>query len=300
MSKTLIVQRNIGRPSDAMRVFNTASERKLPVVLVPQNRWCCSCSYTVPSDVYCITQRFGADCDQVINGVRQLADPGLKCAPSFTQVMYCVTKQSCTYEAPVRSCRTSDNVMIDVELALVFQIGPEPQRVRDFVYKLGAARFNDLLSVAVDEAVRQLIRGARSDNVLELRGSSSGWSRRVMENLNDKFKMFGVSFTYSVIKEVRLGHVLEKLRENTTDMRCRMRDIEKQHDYQMKIINLDYERRRANLDRDYDRRLKDLENQMNVALIDRKNVNIAEESNNEVLNYELSHSTPDPPPPPTD
>jgi len=211
-----------------------------------------------------------------------LAEPGLKCAPAFTQVKYCVTKQSCTYEAPVKSCPTVDNVMVDCELTLVFQIGPDPNGVRNFVYKLGAVRFNEFLSAAVDEAMRQLVRGQKLENVLELRGSSQAGVRRVMESLNAKFEHFGVRFLRAVIKEVRLGSMLEKLMEETTNFRTKIKDIEKEHEVQMKKVNYDYEQRRAEIDRDYDRRLQDIENDMNVALIDRKKLKIAAESKKEV------------------
>merc|ERR1719166_513334 len=136
--------------------------------------------------------------------IRGLADAGLKCAPACYQIAYCVTKQSCTYEGVVKSCPTIDNVMVDCELTLVFQIGPEPEKVRQFVYKLGAPRFNEFLSAAVDEGIRQLVRGEKLENVLELRGSSQAGVRRVMESLNEKFKDFGVSFSRAVITEVRL------------------------------------------------------------------------------------------------
>merc|ERR1719427_2524365 len=237
---------------------------------------------TDPSGVSCISQRFGKDCDPVINGVMQLTDPGFHCAPAFTQVKYCVTKQSCTYDAPVKLCPTVDNVMVDCELTLVFQIGPEPQKVRDFVYKLGAVRFNEFLSGEVDEGMRQLVRGEKLENVLELRGSSQAGVRRVLESLNGKFKDFGVRFLRAAIKEVRLGNMLEKLMEETTNFRTKIKDIEKEHEVEMKKVSYDYEQKRAELDRDYDRRLQDIENDMTVALIDRKKVKIAAESKKEV------------------
>jgi len=212
----------------------------------------------------------------------RLADPGFHCAPAWTQVKYCVTKQACTYDAPVKCCPTVDNVMVDCELTLVFQIGPEPQRVRDFVYKLGAVRFNQFLSGTVDEAMRQLVRGEKLENVLELRGSSQAGVRRVMESLNEKFNDFGVRFLRAAIKEVRLGKMLEKLMEETTNFRTKIKDIEKEHEVEMKKVNYDYEQKRAELDRDYDRRLQDIENDMTVALIDRKKLKISAESQKEV------------------
>jgi len=182
----------------------------------------------------------------------------------------------------VKLCPTLDNVMVDCELTLVFQIGPEPKLVRDFVYKLGAVRFNEFLSGEVDEGMRQLVRGEKLENVLELRGSSQAGVRRVLETLNHKFKEFGVRFLRAAIKEVRLGSTLEKLMEETTNFRTKIKDIEKEHEIEMKKVNYDYEQKRAELDRDYDRRLQDIENDMTVALIDRKKMKIAAESKKEV------------------
>jgi len=280
--KTTITQVNIGLPREAQNIFNKSAGNTVPVVLVPAKRYICSCTYTVPSGVSCISQRFGKDCDPVINGVMQLTDPGFHCAPAYTQVKYCVTKQSCTYDAPVKLCPTVDNVMVDCELTLVFQIGPEPELVRNFVYKLGAVRFNEFLSGEVDEGMRQLVRGEKLENVLELRGSSQAGVRRVLETLNLKFQPFGVRFLRAAIKEVRLGSKLEKLMEETTNFRTKIKDIEKEHEVEMKKVNYDYEQKRAELDRDYDRRLQDIENDMTVALIDRKKMKIAAESKKEV------------------
>jgi len=280
--KTTITQVNIGAPREAQSIFNKSAGNTVPVVLVPSKRWIWSCTYTVPSGVSCISQRFGKDCDPIVNGVMQLTDPGFHCSPAYTQVKYCVTKQSCTYDAPVKLCPTVDNVMVDCELTLVFQIGPEPELVRDFVYKLGAVRFNEFLSGEVDEGMRQLVRGEKLENVLELRGSSQAGVRRVLETLNLKFKPFGVRFLRAAIKEVRLGQKLEKLMEETTNFRTKIKDIEKEHEVEMKKVNYDYEQKRAELDRDYDRRLQDIENDMTVALIDRKKMKIAAESKKEV------------------
>jgi len=280
--KTQIIQKNIGAARDAQRILSLAANNTIPVVLVPANRLCCSCSYTVPSGVSCLSQRFGADCDPIVKEEMQLTEPGFHCAPAWTQVKYCVTKQACTYDAPVKLCPTVDNVMVDVELTLVFKIGPEPELVRNFVYKLGAIRFNEFLSGAVDEAMRQLVRGEKLENVLELRGSSQAGVRRVLESLNMKFKDFGVRFLRAAIKEVRLGGMLEKLMEETTNFRTKIKDIEKEHEVEMKKVVYDYEQRRAELDRDYDRRLQDIENDMTVALIDRKKMKIAAESKKEV------------------
>ena len=76
-----------------------------------------------------------------------MAPPGIQmCKPWYNHVAYMVTQQSCTYNAPVKSCPTKDNVMVDCELTLVFAIGPDPVDVKNFVYNLGALKFSNYYS----------------------------------------------------------------------------------------------------------------------------------------------------------
>merc|ERR550517_880778 len=73
--------------------------------------------------------------------------------------------------------------------------------------------------------MRQLVRGEKLENVLELRGSSQSGVRRVMDSLNHKFQPFGVRFLRAVIKEVRLGRQLESLLEKTTNFRTVIKEV---------------------------------------------------------------------------
>lgn len=66
--------------------------------------------------------------------------------------------QSITYTAPVRECPTFDNVLIDMYLKLMFQIKSTPQDVKNFVYLLGASRFDEFLYASVQEAVRTMVK----------------------------------------------------------------------------------------------------------------------------------------------
>jgi len=290
--KTQLIQKNISFPSQAQKAFGMrTAENAVPLVLVPADRWWCSCYYTVPSGVSCITQKFGKDCDPLTNRpdprdnrkkIMGLTSAGLKCSPAWSQVKYCVTKQSISYEAPVKSCPTIDNVMVDCELTLVFEIGPEPEEVRNFVYKLGAPRFNEFLAAAVDEGIRQLVRGEQLKNVLELRGSSQAGVRKVMDSLNKKFKAFGVKFTRAVIKDVRLPPMLRRLLEDTTNFKTKIREITKTHEVSMNEIQYNEERDGAELDKQYERIVQDLENDMKVALIDREKMKVKAQEKRQV------------------
>ena len=137
-AKTQLEQQNINDPLDATRVFNMEHGDRIPLVLVPSGRTCCSCYYHIPSGVNTIVHICGDD-----GYPDGMAPPGIQmCKPWYNHVAYMVTQQSCTYNAPVKSCPTKDNVMVDCELTLVFAIGPDPVDVKNFVYNLGALKFS--------------------------------------------------------------------------------------------------------------------------------------------------------------
>ena len=150
--------------------------RSLPLVLVP-HRTSCSWYMVIPDGVHVIMHRFGKDMGPQI--------PGFRILPPWYKVAFLVSKQSCAYNAPVMNCPTRDNVMVQVDLTLVFRITD----ANDFVYKLGALKFNSLLRSAAEESIRGLVRGVTHDKVYELRGSRAS---EFIGNLNEKFKRFGI------------------------------------------------------------------------------------------------------------
>ena len=126
--KTQLQQLDIGDPLDANRVFNQEHGDNVPLVLVPSGRTWCSCFYHVPTGAHTIVHICGDDAYP-----EGLAPPGIQmCKPWYNHVAYMVTQQSCTYNAPVKSCPTKDNVMVDCELTLVFSIGPDHADVKNF------------------------------------------------------------------------------------------------------------------------------------------------------------------------
>eukprot|EP01083_Nonionella_stella_P164748 546301_1 len=99
-SKTQLEQQNIGNPLEATRVFNQEHGDRIPIVLVPSARTCCSCYYHIPSGVNTIVHICGDD-----GFPDGMAPPGIQmCKPFYNHVAYMVTQQSCTYNAPVKSC----------------------------------------------------------------------------------------------------------------------------------------------------------------------------------------------------
>jgi len=245
---------------------------------VPSTRVCCSCYYHIPSGVNAIVHICGEDAYP--DG---LAPPGIQmCKPWYNHVAYMVTQQSCTYNAPVKSCPTKDNVMVDCELTLVFTIGPDPTDVKNFVYNLGALKFNEFLASVCDEAIRQLIRVTPLDEVYELRGSASVEIQNVLKVLDSKFGEFGVHFTKAAITDVVLNDELRRILQGTTEFKTKIRELDKEHEHNMKLISYDYQQNLSEKDRLYERRLQDIEAAINVALVQRERDLVNAESKREV------------------
>jgi len=63
--------------------------------------------------------------------------------------------------------------------------------VKTFVYKLGAARFDELLAAEVEENIRNFINSVWLNQIFDLK---SDMALKMMDELNRKFAMYGVVF----------------------------------------------------------------------------------------------------------
>ncbi len=166
--------------------------------------------------------------------------------PPWYKVAYMVTRQSTAYNAPVKDCPTADNVMVKVDLLLVFNI-EDPEK---FVYKLGAEKFDDLLASSAEEAIRGLVRGTAHDHAYELRGKGA---QEMIGSLNDNFQNFGVVFTSATITNVVLSAELADALENQTIFEAKKMEQEKQQEYKLKVLNDQEALARKELDRKNER-----------------------------------------------
>ncbi len=187
-----------------------------------------------------------------------------------------MTRQSNTYKAPVQSCPTSDNVMVDCDLTIVFRIGEDPTDVRNFVYNLGAMRFDEFLRSAVEEGVRQLVRATPHDQVYELRGGAH--VEAMLKELNHKFRNFGVYFTGCAITDVKFRGDLEKTLQATTQFDSQIKEETKNNEYQLKKISFQFDRDIQELKKKNDRQLQELEAAKARSMIDREKSKIDAES----------------------
>jgi len=255
-TKTQLVQKRIGDPASALVEFQRGGENVVPLVLVPDDRCCCSCLLTVPSGPYCIMHRFGKEVHE-----KELAPAGLQCALACNRIAYCVTQQACTYNAPVKSCPTADNVMVDCDLTLIFRIGPNPIDVKKFVYTLGARRFDEFLYAAVEEGIRHLVRSCLHTEVYELRGNSDPRVQKTLKGLNSKFNKFGVDFQSCAITDVRFKPELQEILQQTTEFKSKIVEQTKKQKNEMDKIQFQQSREMEELAQQNARVIQDLQAQ---------------------------------------
>ena len=90
---------------------------------------------------------------------------------------------------------------IEIDVEMVFRIKDDESSIRNFIYKLGAARLDKMILEETDEAVRNFVFSIPHYKILEL---SSEIASIMIKNLNEKFNKYGVLFEYVSIKGIRL------------------------------------------------------------------------------------------------
>lgn len=222
-----LVQRDIGQPIDALKHFNASvTDGCIPIVLTPSYPILFTLFMKIPSGLWVLKQKWNAHAG--------IMNPGLKMFwLAHHRVSHIVTKQAVTYSNPVHGCPTSDNVMVDIDISISFQIGPTADDAYTFVYTLGAHRFDELLYSLMEEAIRGLVHSVRHDQVHDLREE---FAVGMKTDLNTKLKPFGVFIPTVKVTNVELPIELSETLEETTAFKTRMEEQEKHHENQMRIL----------------------------------------------------------------
>ncbi|RLN92783.1 hypothetical protein BBJ28_00010702 [Nothophytophthora sp. Chile5] len=183
-------------------------------------------------------------------------DPGLKMFwPAWHRVSHIVTKQAVAYSNPIRGCPTSDNVMVDIDISISFQIGPTEEDAVKFVYTLGAHRFDELLYSLTEEAIRGLVNSVRYDQVHDLR---EDFAMGMKKDLNDKLSQFGVLIHNVKVTNVELPPTLSSTLEGTAAFKTRMEEQEKNHENQLRILVNEETQKLTALQKENERAIQDL------------------------------------------
>jgi regulator of protease activity HflC (stomatin/prohibitin superfamily) len=224
------VQAKIDHPGQAGSAFNDRSAGDIALVAVPrsaaENCCCCYPILSVPSGFFVLYQKWYSNMGSL--------DPGVRwCWPFWYRISHMVNKATITYLAPSAQVPTADNVMIDINLSVTFEIGPDVKAAESFVYSLGTSRFDEFLANEVEEGIRGLVYSVTHDRVNDLREE---FAQGMLASLSRKFVPYGVQIKNVKITETRLPRDLARLLEETTTFRTRIGEKAKKHETTIRVL----------------------------------------------------------------
>lgn len=225
-----LIQKEIRTVSCSDREFETTSNsRDIPIVLVPKSPFIFQVGVEIPSGCFVLWQQWLRDMGQI--------DPGIVWFwPSWNRISHIVTRAAITYNAPVLNCPTADNVMVDADLSVTFRIGPNVEAARNFVYRLGAFRFDELLSAEIEERIRGLVQSQSHNKLNDMKGE---FALEMLTTLNNKCNQYGVQILTVKVKDIILPQDLQDLLERTTAFKTKMTEKEKLHEDRVRILEDD-------------------------------------------------------------
>lgn len=188
------------------------------------------------------------------------------CVCYSTSIPYIVTKGIIRYDTPVVACPTKDNVRINVNINLMSRIDEHEESIKKFIYKLGAARLDDILQVEIDEAVRNFVRSIQHDQVLDLK---SEMASTMIAELNKKFRSFGIIFENASISSINLPSVFEEAFSETTKYDIKLQNqIKKNHNDRLMIEN-EQNQKLSELKKENMKKVQEIKGSRDRALLER-------------------------------
>ena len=176
--KTRIGQRHTSNIEEAPRLLtNSSADEQVVMVMIREPCCCCELKMNIPSGLTTLEETCGKN-----TGIMQ---PGAKWCYCRHQRVACMVSQAMIqYNAPVRNCPTKDNAYISIDLYFTFRLPRTEPQIQNFVYKLGAARFDELIEAEIEEGVRSFINGIWLSQVFDLKEEMT---KKFKDELNKRF-----------------------------------------------------------------------------------------------------------------
>eukprot|EP00742_Colponemidia_sp_Colp-10_P000838 GILJ01000908.1.p1 GENE.GILJ01000908.1~~GILJ01000908.1.p1 ORF type:complete len:433 (+),score=85.02 GILJ01000908.1:50-1300(+) len=262
LKRTRLIQLDIRDVSDASRIFqDRRTDDQVPLVAVVSPSFgCCTPYLNIPSGVKCMMQKWGRDIGVVAAGL-------MCCVPWYKRVVYVLNQTSITYNAQVAQCPTQDNVMVHVDISLVFKVGATDKDAYAFIYQLGAHRFDELLCATSEEAIRGLVYSVPHTRILDLREE---FAVKMLEEMNEKFQTYGVVIYNAKITNVQLPPDLASTLQETTAYTSKVQEQIKKQENALRVILDEQTLKMTQLQREQEKELQVAQNAKDRALIERE------------------------------
>lgn len=190
-----------------------------------------------------------------------------------------LTKNIVNYDAPIQRCPTKDNAFVDIDIHFTFRLPIDEQSVKNFVYKLGAGRFDELLAAEVEENMRTFINSIWLSQVFDLK---SDMANAMMHDLNTKFSQYGIQFEQCNVTNVIVNPQLIGALQEKTRLKIELKNHEKEQENKKLTLNNEEQQKLTDLQRINERKLYELKQQITRAKIDKEQEELQANTNKEV------------------
>lgn len=264
MAQTL-VSTEINDSMEAPAIFGARGSGGLLVARPGNNPmvpWC-----SVPEGFYALVTTSGAE---VLYGETQspVWPSGWFLSGPFTKISHLVTKQTVIFDAPVKGCKTADNVTVQIDVSVAFRImgeaskGEDPKLVKVFVHQVTPAGLESQLKDALAEEIRTLARSLKHTQVYACRTGSTGGSAslragagdssdeetdpgrgvdvtaEMKDRLNKQFERQGVQVSDVMIQDVKLPSDITSQMSNKSLVRSKQEYEMMEQRFEMQTITL--------------------------------------------------------------
>ena len=135
-------------------------KRMVPVAFAP-TRLPCSFHLIIPKGFVGLVNRHGR-----YVGVWKA---GFHVAAPWVSISHLIPHQYTVYDTPVKECPTQDNVMVTIDVALIFRVMVEDEKaLYNFAYRLGPDKLDKMLKAFQEEAMRGMVRKRKYNEVYDL------------------------------------------------------------------------------------------------------------------------------------
>jgi len=196
-----LVELQIPDLQHAHDIIGLQPESYTPVSLVPLSSRtrlgpvpCCCVS--IPSGFSAIVTKFGKRVDG--SEEDKTWSPGFHCFWPWYSISRLVSRQFIVFDAPVKKCKTKDDIPVTIDIIIVFDISSP----RDFVYGLGPVNLDSLLRATQEEVMRSLVAEIPVADIYDLFGDAK--TENWVTQMNAKLTEYGVTVHSFTIRNVSL------------------------------------------------------------------------------------------------
>ena len=230
--RSRIVQVAADSCADAAEKMNNGSNGndQAIIAMVKASYGCCCCDlkFDVPANFVVLEENWGESTGLMPAGAQW-------CYCCNRRVACMITKNIVNYDAPVQRCPTKDNAYVDIDIHFTFRLPNNVQQCKNFVYKLGAGRFDELLAAEVEENIRDFIQGIWLSKVFDLK---SDMANTMMDQLNRKFAFYGIQFEQCNVTNVIVNPQLIQALESRTKIKFALKNhLKEQENLRLTLEN---------------------------------------------------------------